>query len=78
MVQTILRRIASVLLVSGVLMMPVGSYAKTIKIVDPMVKKSTTSICHAKGTRYYKQTLKFTAYSTLKACLKSGGRMPKG
>lgn len=43
---------------------------------DPAVKKSTTGICHAKGTRYYSQTTHFTAYSTVRACLSSGGRLP--
>lgn len=43
---------------------------------DPAVKKSTTGICHAKGTRYYSQTTNFTAYSTVQACLSSGGRLP--
>lgn len=45
--------------------------------LSPMVKKSTASICHAKGTRYYNQTKHFTPYTTLKECLKSGGRLPK-
>ncbi|MFA6428931.1 MAG: hypothetical protein WCV84_00340 [Patescibacteria group bacterium] len=71
------KRIAGALLLSGILMLPAASFAKTIRIVDPPVKKSTTSICHAKGTRYYKQTLKFVSYKTLKECLKSGGRLPK-
>ncbi len=75
--KNVLRKAASVLLVSGILMMPAVSFAKTAHVVDPIVKKSTTSICHAKGTRYYKQTLKFTAYKTLKDCLKSGGRLAK-
>ena len=44
---------------------------------QPAVKKSRTSICHAKGTTYYNQTKHYTAYSTLKACIKSGGRLPK-
>jgi len=43
----------------------------------PAVKKSTTGICHQKGTRYYNQTKNYTAYATLQACLDSGGRMPK-
>lgn len=43
----------------------------------PPVKKSTSNICHAIGTRYYKQTKNFTSYSTIQACLDSGGRMPE-
>lgn len=41
------------------------------------VKKSSTSICHAPGTKYYEQTKKFTPFKTLDDCLKSGGRLPK-
>lgn len=44
---------------------------------EPPVKKSTTGICHAKGSTYYAKTKNFTAYSTMDECLKSGGRLPK-
>ncbi len=43
----------------------------------PAVKKSVNNLCHAKGTKYYDQTKTFTAYSTIKACLASGGKMPR-
>lgn len=48
----------------------------TAPSADPAVKKSTTGICHAKGTRYYAQTIHFTAYASVQACLDSGGRLP--
>ncbi len=53
--------------------------AKPAPIVNiaSAVKKSINKICHAKGTRYYSQTKTFTAYKTLKDCIKSGGRLPK-
>ncbi len=44
---------------------------------NPNVKKSTSGICHAKGSTYYGRTLNFTAYDTIDDCLNSGGRMPK-
>ncbi len=44
---------------------------------EPPVKKSSTGICHAKGSTYYAQTKRFTAYNTTDECLKSGGRLPK-
>ncbi len=44
---------------------------------EPPVKKSSTSICHAKGSTYYAKTKRFTPYDTMEACLKSGGRLPK-
>lgn len=49
----------------------------TISTSSPAVKKSVNNLCHAKGSRYYSQTKKFTPYSTIKACLASGGKMPK-
>ncbi len=51
--------------------------AVTKQVAAPAVKKSVNNLCHAKGTRYYNQTKKFTSYTNLKACLKSGGKMPK-
>ena len=41
------------------------------------VKKSKTSICHKKGSRYYDITKHFKAYQTIKDCIASGGRLPK-
>jgi hypothetical protein len=38
------------------------------------VKKSSTGICHAPGSQYYRDTQKFTAYQSMKSCLQSGGR----
>ena len=42
-----------------------------------VVKKSKTNICHAPGTKYYKQTKYYKAFKTLQECLNSGGRLPK-
>lgn len=42
-----------------------------------IIKKSKTSICHAPGTTYYKQTKYYKEYKTLKECLESGGRLPR-
>ena len=44
---------------------------------EPSVKKSKNGICHAKDTTYYKRTKNYTAYNSMDACLKSGGRKPK-
>ena len=44
----------------------------------PEVKKSNSGICHAEDSRWYSRTKNFTPYDTLDACLKSGGRLPKG
>jgi micrococcal nuclease len=42
-----------------------------------VVKKSTTSICHAPGTTYYDRTINYTSYNSIEACIASGGRLPK-
>ena len=42
-----------------------------------VVKKSRTGICHGPSSRYYAQTLHFTAFDSLEACLSSGGRLPR-
>ncbi len=43
---------------------------------EPAVKKSTTGLCHAKGTTYYNQTKNYIAYATIADCIASGGRLP--
>jgi hypothetical protein len=42
-----------------------------------VIKKSQNEICHAPGTTYYEQTVRFTSYQTTDECLASGGRLPK-
>ncbi|EKD46932.1 MAG: hypothetical protein ACD_67C00012G0001, partial [uncultured bacterium] len=42
-----------------------------------VVKKSSTGICHAPGTTYYEKTKTFTSFSSIDACISSGGRLPK-
>ena len=44
---------------------------------NPHVKKSTSNICHEKGSQYYKQTKKYESFSSIEDCLNSGGRLPR-
>ena len=44
---------------------------------NPNVKKSSSNICHEKGSQYYKQTKKYESFSSIEDCLESGGRLPK-
>jgi endonuclease YncB( thermonuclease family) len=44
---------------------------------DVAVKKSKARICHELGTPGYRQTIHFTPFKSIEACLKSGGRLPK-
>ena len=46
-------------------------------IQDPNVKKSSSGICHEKGSQYYKQTKKFESFNSIEDCLNSGGRLPR-
>ena len=49
----------------------------TNNISGPQVKKSTSDICHEKGTTYYERTTNYEAFDSIEACLASGGRLPK-
>ena len=44
---------------------------------NPSVKKSSTGICHQKGSEYYEKTKNFTSYDSINDCVSSGGRLPK-
>jgi len=44
---------------------------------NPIVKKSSSGICHEIGSQYYKQTKKFESFGSIQDCLNSGGRLPK-
>jgi hypothetical protein len=44
--------------------------------IAPSVKKSKRGICHVRGSQGYEQTLNFTAFQSLEACLAAGGRLP--
>lgn len=44
---------------------------------EPAVKKSSTGICHAKGTTYYDKTTNYKSFDSLETCLRGGGRLPK-
>ena len=48
-----------------------------IQTGNPNVKKSTSNICHEKGSQYYKQTKKYESFNTIEDCLNSGGRLPR-
>jgi endonuclease YncB( thermonuclease family) len=41
------------------------------------IKKSRSDICHAPDSPTYRTVTRFTSYPTVKACLASGGRLPK-
>lgn len=49
----------------------------SLNTADPAVKKSSAGLCHALGTRYYAATKTFTSYTSVQACIDSGGKLPK-
>src|SRR5690554_5026549 len=42
------------------------------------VKQSSSGICHDQSSSYYERTKNFKPFSSLDACLRAGGRLPKG
>lgn len=45
---------------------------------DGPVKMSKSGICHDQNSPWYNQTKAFTPYSSMSACIRAGGRPPKG
>lgn len=43
----------------------------------PPVKKSTSGICHERGSSFYERTKNFEPYESMEACVQSGGRQSK-
>ena len=47
------------------------------KQVQPIVKQSTSGICHDESSSSYSRTKNFTAFESIAACIDAGGRLPK-
>jgi hypothetical protein len=45
---------------------------------EPLVKQSSSGICHDKSSGSYNRTKNFTPFDTIAACIDAGGRLPKG
>lgn len=45
---------------------------------EPIVKKSSSGICHDKSSSSFNRTKKFAPFDTIAACIDAGGRLPKG
>jgi hypothetical protein len=44
---------------------------------EPLVKQSSSGICHDKSSGSYNRTKNFTPFDTITACIAAGGRLPK-
>lgn len=55
---------------------PVPTPVANVTSTGPEVKKSTSGICHGRGTTYYDRTSNYTAFASIADCLNSGGRLP--
>ena len=45
---------------------------------SPVVKRSSSGICHPVHSAWYNRTTTFKAFDSVSACLNSGGRLPRG
>ncbi len=78
MIKRVLMRVVLVFLVFTLFGPLIGAPDIVIAAEEvPPVKKSKSGICHPKGGTYYKRTKNYRPYSSMEACLKSGGRKPK-
>jgi endonuclease YncB( thermonuclease family) len=46
-------------------------------MMDGVVKKSSSGICHAPDSAYYEKTTNFASFKSIDECLASGGRLPR-
>jgi 5-methylcytosine-specific restriction endonuclease McrA len=45
---------------------------------EPLVKQSSSGICHDKSSGSFKRTKNYKPFDTIAACIDAGGRLPKG
>ena len=45
---------------------------------EPLVKQSSSGICHDKTSGSFNRTKNYTPFDTITACIDAGGRLPKG
>ena len=56
----------------------VAQAADKKEAAQPSVKKSEAGICHDASSPSFNATKKFTAFTSMDECIKSGGRAPAG
>lgn len=68
-----MRKLFSAIVAASLMFSPALAVAEE----NPPVKMSNSGICHERGSTYYSRTKHFTAYPSMAACLKAGGRRPQ-
>jgi hypothetical protein len=58
---------------ASAVVVPAPVYAQS----GPAVKMSRSMICHPRGGTYYGRTIHYTAYPSMAACIRDGGREPR-
>jgi hypothetical protein len=54
-----------------------GNTETVSKQVEPIVKQSTSGICHDKNSSSYSRTKNYMAFDSIAACIEGDGRLPK-
>lgn len=70
------RRLIAAVLLSLSLSSGVGAFPASIPA--PIVKQSSSGICHDERSPHYQRTNRYTAFTSLAECLAAGGRLPQG
>lgn len=73
----VLRRSVVALLFCISAMLTQTAYANEQETSHPVVKKSASGLCHDEHSASYKRTKRYTAYSSIQACLSDNGKLPK-
>jgi hypothetical protein len=64
---------------SWLLALPISfSSCAANSISEPLVKQSSSGICHDNSSGSYSRTKNFTPFDTIASCIDAGGRLPKG
>jgi hypothetical protein len=72
------RRPCALQFAAGALVLLLATAAPAAQASEAPVKMSGSAICHEPGSRFYDQTVRFQPYADLDACLRAGGRLPRG
>lgn len=70
------RRLIAAVLLSLSLVSAAGAFPASTPA--PIIKQSSSGICHDERSPHYQRTSRYTAFTSLAECLAAGGRLPQG